>query len=332
MKNKPIEKTNIEPKRDETQNYIIGFSGGKDSVASWIYLEKELGFKNLTCLFADTGHEEKRDFPKYMQQLKDDFGCPLIRIAPTLLDMKGELKPENIAERIGGDPDDPNFWNQELDMEKLAILKRRFPSSMARFCTTILKLKPSKRWQEENYPDNDFIRVSGVRADESANRARQNDWEFDDFMSSWLWKPIFKWTAEQVFEIHRKHNIPWNPLYEQGSARVGCYPCINSRKSELFHIGKNRPDMFDDLAAMEMRVAKAVGKDAMSFFSNTKTPEKFHSETCENSGKSFPNALDVKAWAMRDEPTQSHQEMMFGFQEDDDEDSDSCSSQYGLCE
>ena len=321
-----------EPKRNAGQKYIIGFSGGKDSVASWIYIQKELGFKDCVCLFADTGHEEKRDFPEYMKRLKGEYGCPIVRITPTVEDFRGELKPEKIAARIGGDPEDPEFWKQEINMEKLAILKRRFPSSMVRFCTTILKLKPSKRWQEENYPDREFIRVSGVRADESANRAKQSDWQFDEFMDAWLWKPIFKWTAQDVFDIHRRHNIPWNPLYEQGSSRVGCYPCINSRKAELFHIGKNRPDMFDDLAAMEQKVANSVGKKSMSFFSNTKTPEKYHSEICENSGKSFPTAMDVKAWAMRDEPVQSQQEMMFGFQEDDDEDSDSCSSQYGLCE
>jgi hypothetical protein len=103
-----------------------------------------------------------------------------------------------------------------------------------------------------------------------------------------------------------------------------------ARKTELVQIARRFPEAFERLAAMESRVAASAGKPAMSFFSNSKTPEHWHSEVCEASGKSFPNADDVRRWAMNEEPAGSDQPMMF--EEDWTEDAHSCQSQYGLCE
>ena len=31
----------------------------------------------------------------------------------------------------------------------------------------------------------------------------------------WNYRPILDWTADDCFEMHRKHGIKHNPLYEQ---------------------------------------------------------------------------------------------------------------------
>jgi hypothetical protein len=49
-----------------------------------------------------------------------------------------------------------------LTMERLAILKRRFPSTMVRFCTTHLKLRPQSRVMK-SWDTTGVIRVAGVR-------------------------------------------------------------------------------------------------------------------------------------------------------------------------
>ena len=145
-----------------------------------------------------------------------------------------------------------------------------------------------------------------------------------------MWLPIHKWTHEQVFECHRRHGVPPNPLYRAGMSRVGCWPCIMCRKSELATMARRFPEAFDRLEAMEQKAARATGKPAMSFFSNHKTPERFHSETCDRTCKSFPSATDVKLWALGDEPAKSGQAMLF--EDDWTEDAYACTSQYGLCE
>jgi 3'-phosphoadenosine 5'-phosphosulfate sulfotransferase (PAPS reductase)/FAD synthetase len=320
---------NFDPKNpDPSLHYVCGFSGGKDSVATWLHLTRDLKLPNVTCLFADVGHE----FPEthaYLDLLENDHGLPLVRLTPTMRDMKGELKPEKICERLGLDPES-DWEDTPLGMEQLAILKRRFPSTTVRFCTTILKLSPSRRWMNENCDFEKTIRVSGVRAQESTARAAKDPCAFDDYIGCTLWMPIHAWTHEEVFDLHAKYGIPPNPLYKEGMGRVGCAPCIMARKSELAAIAERKPEAFEKLAAMEDRVAAAVGKEKMSFFATGKTPERFASHICPNSGKRFPDANDVRLWSLGEPP--SYGTLSLVFEEDWKEDASSCQSQYGLCE
>ena len=354
---------------DKAKTYVLGFSGGKDSVASYLYM-KSLGLK-VICVFADTGHEAP-DLYEYLDLLECEHGFEIVRVHCTLgqfADEK-ELTPwkictrlnlfespvvaaqmktlENIVRARGEgfkdsaavaeklfDSFEPTGWREvPLGMEQLVILKRRFPSKTRRFCTTVLKLVPQKVWLKrwlETLSAVDVsrvVRVSGVRAEESAARAKHKTWEFDDFMGCWLWLPIHKWSHKEVFDIHDEFGVPPNPLYKKGCGRVGCFPCINSSKAELRAIARNTSGLIQ-LRGMEERVADAVGKPAMSFFSHDKTPDRFHSHFCEQSGKSFPDANDVAAWSTSDDPDPNQMHL---FKEDDDEDSDSCSSIYGLCE
>lgn len=311
--------------------FVVGFSGGKDSVASWLYLTRELKAKNVVCLFADVGHEFQETHD-YLDLLEKEHGLPLVRSHATLADMQDgnawDLLPEKICERLGIAYDGPDgVWRHEkLDMERMAILKKRFPSPSARFCTTILKLRPSRRWMQANHQPN-TIRVCGVRAQESAKRAEKEPWSFDEWLGYQLWMPIFRLTHDEVFAMHKRHGVPVNPLYLMGMGRVGCAPCINARKAELQAIATRKPEAFAKLWEMEKRVAAAVGKQAMSFFSNNDAP-KYHSERCEKTGKSFPNADDVRRWSLALPRADQHPM----FEEDDTEDAYTCQSQYGLCE
>lgn len=334
---------------DPTLHYVLGFSGGKDSVATWLYLMRELRLPHVTCTFADTGHESPITY-EYIDLLARDHGLPLVKIQPIIRDIEGELRPEKIAQRLPEtDPRDyfvgelrdgnvvyrsmpvrelEHLWSLPLDMERLAIIKRRFPSNTVRFCTTHLKLCPRRRWLRDNCDLSQVVGVAGVRAEESTARAKHPVYQFDEFMGCPLWLPIHHWSHEEVFDCHRRHGVPPNPLYLQGMGRVGCFPCIMARREELVQIALRFPAAMHDLKNMECRVAESAGKDVLSFFSNTKTPERFHSHVCQQSGKSFPDALDVMRWALN-EPTNG-QRMLF--EEDHTEDAYTCSSQYGLCE
>lgn len=315
---------------DHTKHYVVGFSGGKDSVATWLHLTRELELPHVTCTFSDTGHEWQ-GLGDYLTLLERDHGCRLVRIQPTLRDFEGELVPEKIGERLGLDPSAPGFWDEPLDMERLAILKRRFPSTMARFCTQHLKLHPQRRWLLANCDMGNTIRVSGVRAEESESRSKRPVWSFDKFMGCPLWLPIHAWTHDEVFATHRRHGVPPNPLYLSGSGRVGCFPCIMARKQELASLAERHPEAFENLTAMEHRAAAAVGKPVMTFFSQGKVPKRYASAKCPKTGKPVPTAEDVKQWALGELPVLSNQ-MPLEFEDDHTEDALSCTSQYGLCE
>lgn len=314
-------------------HYVVGFSGGKDSVAAWLHLTRELQLPHVTCLYADTGHE----FPEladYLTLLERDHGLPLVRITPTLRDMEGELSEELMRERLGI-PDVDGWRDTPLTMESLAILKRRFPSATVRFCTTLLKLSPSRRWTDVHFPDRSaVVRVSGVRAQESRSRAMLSPITHDDFMGCLYWLPIHTWTHEQVFECHRRHGVPPNPLYLQGMGRVGCAPCIMAKKCELRAIAERRPDTFDRLDAMERRVSAAVADhvDRITFFSTGKTSRAYASHSCSKTGKPLNDAYAVRDWALS-APDESEIDLFEDQTFDDDRaDATVCQSRYGLCE
>ncbi len=46
-------------------------------------------------------------------------------------------------------------------------------------------------------------------------------------------------------------DVPVNPLYQRGHERVGCYPCIFSRKEEIALIAQHAPGRIDEIRELE---------------------------------------------------------------------------------
>jgi 3'-phosphoadenosine 5'-phosphosulfate sulfotransferase (PAPS reductase)/FAD synthetase len=324
---------------DRNAHYIVGFSGGKDSVASWLYLSRDLQLPNVLCTFANTSHESIQTL-LYMLTLRDSYGLPLVFIQPTMACLTdkvwGRSSREMIAERMSIPIEDVD--RTPLTMENLSIIKQRFPSPTKRFCTTFLKLVPRLHWLSETYGPHPMrvpiVMVSGVRSDESQSRACRPDFEeHDPVFGVPLWLPIKQWTATEVFAINERYGIPVNPLYKQGQPRVGCFPCIMQRKEALCQLATRIPPALSALGDMESRVAEAVGKPAMSFFAAKTTPPRYRSQFDEQSGKRFAVAEDIRRWAMGDAPQDNDLlSVISDFEEDWTEDAYQCSSMYGLCE
>ena len=148
----------------------------------------------------------------------------------------------------------------------LCISKGRFPSRMAQFCTGELKELPiTEQIVLPMLKSGPVLQWLGIRADESANRARQPRFNRHESGST-LWRPIFTWSVQQVWAQHRKHGLAPNPLYAHGMGRVGCMPCINCRKSELRNIADQFPEHIDRIEAWERIVASANKRRSATFF------------------------------------------------------------------
>lgn len=199
----------------------------------------------------------------------------------------------------------------------LCIWKGRFPSTKRRFCTTELKAIPT--WKQVYFPlletGHRVISWQGVRAQESAARAKLTERE-DTPEGYEIYRPILNWNVDQVFEQHRKHGIEPNPLYKLGMGRVGCMPCINTRKIELFEIARRFPKEIARVEEWERIVKLASKRQASTFFptANGRGTNGINDEV-EWSKTSFggKNFDLLKAIELADEPPM-------------------CSSQYGLCE
>ncbi|MCC4290462.1 phosphoadenosine phosphosulfate reductase domain-containing protein [Vreelandella aquamarina] len=247
---------------------VISISGGKDSTAM-LLLAIERGMPNLSPVFADTGHENPQTY-EYIAYLEKALGINIRRVkADFTEDFKrkrafiAEKWPEEIRER-GMKALERTTGIPFLD---LAMLKGRFPSTKAKFCTGHLKALPIQ--QQVEMPllkaGHKVISWQGVRAEESPDRAKMPMNEILD-MGVVAYRPLIRWKAADVFAMHDRHGIEPNPLYKQGMGRVGCMPCINARKGEIREIALRFPEEIERVAEWELLVSQAAKRGCATFW------------------------------------------------------------------
>lgn len=285
---------------------LVQFSGGKDSQACLIKAVNDYGKDKVTAVFCDTGWEHT-DTYVHIESVCQQLGVELIT-----------LKSQKYT-----------------DFVDMAIKKTRFPSTMARFCTSELKVIPMIDYILSQ--DDSFIIIQGIRARESAARASY-DTEcsyfkeyFNDEVKGlyhkkavleWckthdasVLRPIFHWTAQEVIDYILANGQRPNPLYERGFSRVGCFPCVMCRKREVQLISK---DMWaaQRLVDAENKMKECTEKGS-TFFPPKYIPKRF----CE---KAYPTIQEVFNYVNRDDAQLDLFEPEGGY---------SCMSVYhGLCE
>jgi len=311
MKTTWVESTKFPVSHGPVVNHF-GCSSGKDSTALLLWALFDSGYdrESIYVSFCDTGNESPTTY-QYLDYLEDRLQIGITRIKP------------------------------ERDFFELAKLKRRFPSARARFCTEHLKVIPT----------NDYIRTlksaagtvvlhSGVRAAESEARSQLTPEDFDERFGCVVKRPLLKWSISDVWEMHRKHNVKPNPLYAQGMQRVGCFPCIMSRKEEIRIIAKRYPEVIDKIRREELNIKSAERGGLSTFFFATTVPPHLRSIpwTRKKDGKKYMLASidDVVRWskterggkqvAMDFDDVVNFEKLPMG------ESARSCPSSLGMCE
>ena len=204
--------------RDGSLQCIVSVSGGKDSTACALALkEADVPFR---MVFADTGWEAKETY-EHLDHLREKIGP--IAVVGVDGGMVGKIR-----HRAG------------------------FPARMQRWCTRELKLRPLRDYTDTLEADGtETVSVVGIRAAESASRAKFLPWEDDETWGGWVWRPILTWGIDEVLAIHHRHGIDVNPLYKLGHDRVGCYPCIYANKEEVRLVAEHAPDRIAQIRDLE---------------------------------------------------------------------------------
>lgn len=286
---------------------LISYSGGKDSGALALHL-KEQGVTNLVLVFCDTQWEHPLTY-RHAFEFARSAGLRL-----KVLGSEG--------------------------MEALCARKKRAPSARARFCTEELKLKPFAAYVKSLHAQGfETVVWVGERAEESKRRAKLPCDEYSDLYDCIMARPLLRWTAKDVFDIHARLGAPLHPFYRQGFERVGCMPCCMARKGELTEIAKRYPEVFDRLAALEQKMGRTWAAPGT-------TPDRFASVAVEVEREEWERvseddddnemrlvrrymetvwlatAHDLKNWATSDVKTMT---MGIPFEPPN------CASRYGLC-
>jgi 3'-phosphoadenosine 5'-phosphosulfate sulfotransferase (PAPS reductase)/FAD synthetase len=252
---------------------VVSVSGGKDSTAMALWLIEQGLRDRCTFVFADTRWEHP-DLYRYLDEVLEPLLGKLHRVT-------SEKHPEGMA--------------------GLVKHKGVFPSRQIRFCTQELKVKPLIKFLKDH--PGDPINVVGIRAAESERRSKMFEWETGGPIGCDTWRPLISWTVQDVIDIHTRNNIAPCSLYlraEHPSSRVGCYPCIMSRKSEILAVAKADPWRIDEIRELEHlvglgRVARLEAKGE-KFDTSLSAMPGFFQERMGRGGRCWP-IDDVVEWA-----------------------------------
>jgi phosphoadenosine phosphosulfate reductase len=67
--------------------------------------------------------------------------------------------------------------------------------------------------------------VTGIRREQSPTRAGAKKVEIDARRAIVKVNPIADWTDRDVWNYLHEHDLPYNPLHDQGYESIGCAPC-----------------------------------------------------------------------------------------------------------
>ena len=67
--------------------------------------------------------------------------------------------------------------------------------------------------------------ITGIRREQATPRAAAAKLERDEARGLWKVNPLADWTEKDLWRYIHKHDLPYNPLHDQGYASIGCAPC-----------------------------------------------------------------------------------------------------------
>ena len=87
-------------------------------------------------------------------------------------------------------------------------------------CCYLRKVVPLRRFLA-----NKRAWITGIRRDQSPTRngVKVIDWDHGNNLIKIC--PLAAWSRDRVWDYLREHELPYNPLHDQGYASIGCIPC-----------------------------------------------------------------------------------------------------------
>jgi len=207
---------------------VVSISGGKDSVVT-LSLARKVD-KNITAIYMNT----TLDFPEtvdYIRRLRGEWNLNLVEIFPerTFLDLAKELGP---------------------------------PSSRMPWCCQTQKFAPFNKYLNEHYPKG-VLSIEGLRRSESEKRM---DYKRVSVNRAIPRKkaicPILDWTMLDVWLYIFWKKIPFNPIYDYGYERIGCWACPHKGRSSFKLIERTHPKLLNTWYRFLLDYGSKNGKDS----------------------------------------------------------------------
>ena len=119
------------------------------------------------------------------------------------------------------------YFPQTSAVEKLVETKgfNSFYASVEnrKECCFIRKIEPLNRALQGAH-----VWITGLRAEQSENRAEMPMIEWDAQKNLYKINPLIDWSFETLEKYLTEHKIPQNPLHKKGFVSIGCAPCTRA--------------------------------------------------------------------------------------------------------
>ena len=226
----------------------IGVSGGKDSqaaaMATFEYLDRIKHTGPRLLIHADLGSVEWADSLPTCEHLSDRLGAELIVV---------RRKQGGLMERW------ESRWRSNVARyENLSTvtLVPCWSTPAMRFCTSEMKTSKIHAELKRRYSRLPIISVTGVRREESPQRACAETFDHKPGEHIWTWRPILDWTEAEVFSSLDFWGIEPHPAYRRfGLTRVSCRFCIMSSLPDLVAAAAQPEahDLYRQMVGLECR-------------------------------------------------------------------------------
>lgn len=226
---------------DPNTEYLVMFSGGKDSIAQTLHL-LELGIpkERITLHHHDVDGDGDNLFdwpctPSYCKAFAAALGLPLL-----FSHAEGGIDRE--MHRLDEGKQDVLFQATEageyvrLKAKPGNTTKMKFPAVSAslttRWCSAVAKIDVMGRvmTNHPDYQDGRFVICTGERRQESPKRSgysptapHKAKTKARDVIQ---WRPVLNWDEAEVWSIMERHGIQPHPCYMLGWSRCSCQLCI----------------------------------------------------------------------------------------------------------
>ncbi len=195
------------------ENVALAFSGGKDSLVA-LHLALHSMSRKLPVLFSSTSVE----FPEtiqYVQSLADEWNLNLHVAKPSI-----------------------SFFS--------SVKERGWASHEDRWCCRPYKEEPAYEFiTERKIP----AEITGTTRTESIYRRSLTPIKLptkEPFLIRI--NPIYDWNEWEVWKYIRLKKLPYNPLYDRGYRRIGCWCCPINGWTHYRRLRKTHPKLYNFLA------------------------------------------------------------------------------------
>jgi phosphoadenosine phosphosulfate reductase len=70
--------------------------------------------------------------------------------------------------------------------------------------------------------------ISAIRRDQTVHRGAASAVQWDSKFGLIKLNPLLGWTKREVWAFIMEHDVPYNPLHDQGYPSIGCWPCTQA--------------------------------------------------------------------------------------------------------